>query len=63
MPSSRNTNDPQYWCDRAAEMRVLANSANDIETSRTMLELAADYDKLADRAAPRSRPDNKAATS
>jgi hypothetical protein len=54
MPSSRNTNDPQHWRDRAAEMRVLANSAHDVETSRTMLKLAADYEKLAQRAARRS---------
>lgn len=35
-------------------MRLLANSANDIETSRTMLKLAGDYEKLAERAAQRS---------
>jgi hypothetical protein len=46
--------DPQHWRDRAAEMRVIANIAHDIDTSRIMLKLAADYEKLAERAACRS---------
>ena len=54
MPSSRNTNDLQHWRERAAELRVLANSAHDTETSRTMLKLAADCEKLAEHAAYRS---------
>jgi len=45
--------DPKHWCDRAAEMRGLADGVANVEARRMMLELADDYDKLADRAAKR----------
>jgi len=47
--SSRNTNDPQHWRDRAAHMRALALTMKDTEVATLMNDLAADYDKLADR--------------
>jgi hypothetical protein len=47
-------NDPKHWRDRAAEMRVLAVSASDMNTMAIMLRLADDYDRLADRAAMRA---------
>ena len=53
MPSGF-VNDPQHWRDRAAEMRVLAVSASDMNTMAIMLRLADDYDRLADRAAMRA---------
>ena len=56
MPSSRNTNDPQHWRDRAAHMRALALTMKDTEVATLMDDLAADYDKLADRAAAQSKP-------
>jgi hypothetical protein len=47
--------DPKHWLDRAAEMRALAETMMaDVETKATMLRLADDYDKLADRAAQRA---------
>ena len=52
MPSG-DINNPQHWLDRAAEMRALAATMKDSETSAIMYRLADDYDKLADRAAQR----------
>ena len=47
--------DPIDWRDRAAEMRVLADTMKDNETWRIINQLADDYDILADRAQRRSR--------
>jgi hypothetical protein len=47
----RGTNDPQYWRDRAAKMRSLAVKMAGSDAAILMNDLAADYDKLADRAA------------
>jgi hypothetical protein len=46
-----NTNDPKHWRERAAQMRALALTMKDPETVILMNDLAADYEKLADRAA------------
>ena len=46
--------DPKHWHDRAAHMRVLAATMDDVETRTIMLRLANDYDKLADRTARRA---------
>jgi len=43
------TIDPKHWRDRAAFMRVLAETIRDVESRAIMLRLAVDYDKLADR--------------
>jgi hypothetical protein len=51
MPSPRDRNDPKHWRDRAAKMRALAVTMNDSEVVILLNDLAADYDKLADRAA------------
>jgi hypothetical protein len=53
MPASYN--DSKHWRERAAEMRALADAMNDVDTAAIMLRLAADYDRLADRAEARSR--------
>jgi len=47
----RNTNDPQHWRDRAAQIRALALTLNDSEVVILMNDLAADYEKIANRAA------------
>ena len=49
-------NDENHWLDRAAEMRVLASTTNDIEAQAAMVRLADVYDKLADRAELRAPP-------
>ena len=43
-------NDARHWRDRAAEMRVLSADMKDLEAQLMMVNLANDYDKLADRA-------------
>jgi hypothetical protein len=48
--SPRNTNDPQHWRNRAAKMRELARTMVDPDSAILMNDLAADYDKLAERA-------------
>ena len=48
-------NDSKHWRARAAEMRTLADDLRDVETRLLMLDLAADYDTLADRAEERTK--------
>ena len=47
-------NDPQHWLLRAAEARAMAESLTDPEAKQLMLNVAADYEKLAKRAEERS---------
>ena len=49
-----HVNDSQHWRDRAAEMRALTATMEDKHAIATMLQLADDYDKLAERADIRS---------
>ena len=50
-------NDAKHWRDRAAELRVLSCEMKDFEARTLMLNLANDYDKLADRAEDRAARD------
>ena len=50
----RHVNDASHWRDRATEMRTIADGYSDKEAAQVMLRLAADYDKLAERAEARS---------
>jgi hypothetical protein len=59
MPLPSN-NNPEHWYNRAAAMRLLAEEMKAIETKSTMLRLADDYDRLADRAAKPRRRNNEA---
>ena len=47
-------NDPKHWRHRAAEARAMAESLTDPEAKQRMLKVAADYEKLAERAEERS---------
>ena len=49
--STRNTNDPQHWRDRAAQMRALAVKMAGSEAAILINDLAVHYDELADQAA------------
>ena len=46
-------NDPERWRNRAEKARSLADQMNDAAFKQMMLRIAADYDRLAERAAPR----------
>lgn len=50
-PPPRSIDDPQHWRDRAAQMRALAFTIAEPKIAVLMIDLAADYDKLADTAA------------
>jgi len=54
MPQAHYINDPGHWRDRAEEMRALAEDVTDEQARETMLRLARDYDRLAERAELRS---------
>jgi hypothetical protein len=41
---------PQYWKDRADEVRAIANLLQGEETRRMMAEIATDYDRLSEGA-------------
>jgi len=55
----RPVDDPKHWRDRAKEMRALLDELTDGEIRATILRLADDYDKLADRADERRRQNEK----
>jgi len=50
--------NPEHWRHRAEEARALAEAMHDPNTRRIMLELAADFDELAERAEERHRSGN-----
>jgi len=45
----------EHWHHRAEEARAIADAMHSSETRRIMLELAADFDKLAERAEGRRK--------
>ena len=47
-------NDPEHWKNRAEEMRATAEDVKDPMAREMMLGIAADYEKLAERAAKRA---------
>jgi hypothetical protein len=48
--STGDSDDPQHWRDRAAQMRALALKMAGSEAAILINDLAADYEKLAKRA-------------
>jgi hypothetical protein len=53
--STGDTNDPQHWRERAAQMRALAVQMAGSQAAILMNDLAADYEKLAERAEIRTK--------
>jgi hypothetical protein len=47
--------DPEYWRMRAKEMRALADGLTDAISKQMMLDIANDYDRLAERAEVRAK--------
>ena len=54
MPASL-INDPEHWRDRAREKRALAERLRNDLAKETILRIADDYERLAQRAEERSR--------
>jgi hypothetical protein len=54
MPASF-INDPEHWRQRAEQMRALAGEVNDEQAKETMLRIAKDYERLAERAEQRAK--------
>lgn len=54
MSQASHIKDPAHWRQRAEAMRRLAEDLRDSEAKGAMLRVAADYDKLAERAMLRS---------
>jgi hypothetical protein len=52
MRPPRGTNDPEHWRNRAAQMRSVAGKMAGSDAAILMNDLAAEYDKLADRVTP-----------
>jgi hypothetical protein len=49
--SPRESDDPQHWRNRAAQMRSLAVTMAGSDAAILMNDLAAEYDRMAERAA------------
>ncbi len=48
-------NDPKHWRERAEQARILADQMNDPQSKQAMLRIAADYERLAERAEERAK--------
>jgi hypothetical protein len=47
-------NDPEHWRQQADEARVIARQLPNPESKAVMMRIAADYDRLAERARARA---------
>ena len=50
-------NNPKYWRDRAEKTRAIAEQCWNDEEKQRMLRIAHEYERLAELAAERFRPD------
>ena len=50
--------DPKHWRERADEARRVADKLTDQDAKKTMLGIAASYDRLAERAQIRAGKDS-----
>ena len=55
MAYQSHLDDPDYWRDRAAQVRALADDVNNQKARDVILQIAAEYEILADRAQERAR--------
>jgi hypothetical protein len=51
------SSSPEYWRDKADEVRAIGNCMKDEETKRKMAKLASDYDRLAKHAEKQKDPE------
>jgi hypothetical protein len=47
--------DPEHWRERAKEVRSLADQVSYLPTKQEILRIAADYERLAERAEERAK--------
>lgn len=52
-------NNSGHWLQRAQETRRLAENISDAETKRTLMKIAEEYERLAQRAANRGNGDDE----
>ena len=50
MAYQSHLDDPEYWRDRAEQVHALADQVGDPKAKDALLEIAAEYELLADRA-------------
>jgi hypothetical protein len=56
--STHQHHTSEYWHERATEARAVAENMSSAETRRMMLAIAADYDRLSERAKARELASN-----
>ena len=54
MTDGSHLDDPEYWRDRAAQVRALADGISNEKARAAILQIAADYAHLAERAEERA---------
>jgi hypothetical protein len=54
MAYQSHLDDPEYWRDRAEQVRALADQVSNQKARDVILQIAAEYELLADRARERA---------
>ena len=60
MAYQSHLDDPEYWRDRAAQVRALADGVSNQKARDVILQIAAEYELLADRAQEPAKGGNNA---